>query len=284
MARFHVTRPCGLLLLVFALAALKVPGQADEVVVRAIGATVVAEDFDGDQFEWGPLNNARGTLIALLLTVGEDDPRSIVGVDAQASDLALMTDSTGRDLKQPLPKETGDDDGFSSMNQAAGFDPFAKMSSDNKQAVVEVNAPRSPAKQAESITVEGTLQVSVASGQDTSVIKAVKLEEAPLALAGHSVKIIAVGEQEWFDEKTRQITFEFKGASAESFAGMRLLGPAGDALDGEINSTMSFGQTLQATFSLKDLAVDKVDVELSFWKGFEQLGVPIEVTIPVGGF
>ena len=104
------------LVIVF-LAVLPARAQEVHIAVTPVGVAVVSESFPAEEFDFGPINGLTGTRVALLLKAGEG---AIVGIEPSDSDIESFTDSTGRDLLQPVKK---DRDGFGSSSGVDGFPP-----------------------------------------------------------------------------------------------------------------------------------------------------------------
>ena len=128
-----------------------------EVSVQPIGLTVGSPAIEDMDFSFRPSGLNAGTGIHLLIT-GFGSP--IVLLDDDNSTLNKATDSTGKDLLQERPQN---DNSYSFSSSPIG--PFPKISEDGKQLVVDLNVPQTPAAGATSISVEGTLKVTIAAGK-----------------------------------------------------------------------------------------------------------------------
>ena len=292
--------------LVVYLAAVPLTAQEADIVVTPVGVAVVSESFPDEAFDFGPINGLTGTRVALLLKAGEG---AIVGIEPFNSDIKSFEDSTGRDL---LKAVEADDDGFGSPS---GVDGFPRLSADNRQAVVEVVAPRSPAPDATSVTLRAQVAIETASGTTEAETGVIDLKPGKVTAEGRAFSIESLevedfgggfgmqgdqdqretlGEAEAQPEAARfetsdlMLTLKFTGDLATGFASLRLLDEAGQEIKAErrssSRSSMSFGKTLEVSYAIDRDKLERANIELTVWEGFKQVKVPVDVTVNVGGF
>ena len=261
--------------LVVYLAAVPLTAQEADIAVTPVGVAVVSESFPAEAFDFGPINGLTGTRVALLLRAGEG---AIVGIEPFDSEIDSFVDSTGRDLLKALK---ADSDGFGS---SSGFEGFPRLSDDNRQAVVEVVAPRSPAPDATSITFRGEVAVQTASGSSAAETGMIDLKPGKAAAGERAFSIESLEMEEMFEESSLMLTLKFTGDLATGFASLRLLDDAGQEIKAERRSSMSFGKTLEVSYAIDRDKLERANLELTVWEGFKQVMVPVDVTINVGGF
>ena len=257
------------------LAAPFLHAQAVDITTTPVGVAVVSESFPAEEFDFGPINGLTGTRVALLLEAGEG---AIVGVEPFDSDIESFVDSTGRDL---LKAVEADGEGFGSPS---GVDGFPRLSGDNRRAVVEVLAPRSPAPDATSITLRGKVAVETAMGTTEAETGVIDLKPGKVTAGDHAFSIESLETEEMFEESSLMLTLKFTGDLATGFASLRLLDEAGEVIPAERRSSMSFGKTLEVSYAIDRDKLERANLELTMWLGIKQMKVPVDVTISVGGF
>jgi methionine-rich copper-binding protein CopC len=261
-------------LMICAVGGITLNAWAQNVKVKPVGIAVVSESFAADEFEFGPLNGMTGTSVSLMVETSEG---FIVDIDTEASELTSFADSTGRNLLEAVPGKP--DDGW----VRSGIDSFPKMSKSGSQALVEIAGPRSPAVDAESMTIQGKLSIITAKGTKSFKTSAESLTAKPRKAGDYSFEISNVEEQEMFGEKALEVTLEFQGDLAKQFSQAKFTDSNGQPIEAQPSMTMSFNETKQVSYSLKTTVDTVAAIELELYQELDTSDVRLDLSIPVGG-
>lgn len=248
---------------------------ADGPVVRAVGVQVVATDLDQEAFGgMAPMSASPGTTVAVLVgSVG----KSIVSVDTDASQVAAMTDSQGNSLLEDEPAE-GAAGGF--MMVQTNVSPFPKISEDGSMAVIELQAPRTPAAGSDAIHIEATLAVQVAAGTVTQTVDSAALKAGALDVPGYSIKVSQIGDAPWGDGQM-SVTFSMTTDTADAVADIRFIDELGNDVTDQRYSTMTMMNTAEVEYGLKK-QLETATIQFIFHDQMEKIEVPVNLDVKLG--
>ncbi len=244
-----------------------------EVSIQPIGLTVGSPAIEAMDFGFRPSGLNAGTGIHLLIT-GFDSP--LVKLDDDNSTLSSATDSTGKDLLQERPQ----DDNSYSFSSSSLIGPFPKISEDGKQLIVDLNVPQTPAPGATSITLDGTLLVTVALGKANVKAQGVATEPGKIQLGGHDVEVIGVSPSDWEEGKFK-LELKMQTDLLDAISTWKITAPDGTELSDGPNSTMTMNTTAQLELTLEKKP-DTINIELELYDGLETIEVPVAVEVGLG--
>lgn len=236
-------------------------------IAMSVGSAML-EDMD---FSLRPGGVEPGTKVHVLVT---GLAQSIVDVDADATEVALAQDSTGKDLLEEPKKQ-----GFSfGSNSPVG--PFPRVSDDGAQLILELSFPQTPAPTATSIRVDGSLAVRVATGTAQAKAPNVKTAGGRFKLAGHDVEVLGLKDNEW-QPGQKQLSLKTSTTLLESVASWKILDPAGETISDGPNSTMTVMKTAELSFPLVN-APETVTIVAEVYEGMQTITVPMKLELGLG--
>jgi hypothetical protein len=204
---------------------------------------------------------------------------SLVKFDQRACTLTKFVDSTGKNLAKPMKKKE-------KFSRPAGF----RVSSFRKDGVrkvrLELASPRVPAKTATSITAEGSLVATVASGLKEVTTKDIALEKGTkFSLGDLQMKVTKTKESKnWKNKKVFEVTFETTGP-VETMERVSMTKADGQKIKCRRGMVSSFrvgtSTTTSVTYVL-DEAVDSVTIKANMYQGMRTLTCPVKMTFSVG--
>ena len=160
------------------------------------------------------------------------------------------------------------------------------------------------------MTLRGKVAVRVASGTSTAGTGVVDLKPGKVTAEGRAFSIESLEIEEFgggfgmqVDQDQREplgdaeaqpesavsetsglmLSLKFTGDLATGFASLRLLDEAGREIKADRRSSMSWGDTLEVSYAIKRGKLERANLELTVWEGFEQVAVPVDATVNVGG-
>ncbi len=239
---------------------------------RVVGFQIVDDQFDNDAFEFTPFHRL-GTTFHVLLT---SEGKKIIEIDRDNSTVDVMKDDADGDLlKQQEQKKDG---ALSFSTSQSPIGSFPKISKDQKLALLEIHAPRSPSPGAKRIAAVGKLIVKLAGGSNMQKLTDVPLKPGPLAVKGHKIAIKEVGEADDMlggDEKQLAITLEYPDKTEAALAGIRFVDAAGEEIEQQGSMWSTVGPTTTKTIHLAN-KVESATIEFTFWQGVEIVELPFK--------
>jgi hypothetical protein len=191
----------------------------------------------------------------------------LIDVAKKKCALTKFVDDKGTDLLKPKPK-------FGSPVAS-----FPKFSADRHACLLQVRSESLPARGAKVLALEGTLVLTGAQGQDVHKAK-VKLAKGTTFQAGAvTFTVKGSGKPDWGDDPF-QVSLEIK-ADVDPVATLRFLDAAGQEIKSRRQSTMRGMGRIQWDYVLKQKA-DEATVEVSLWKGMQEVTVPMKLQFGVG--
>lgn len=235
-----------------------------EPSVRPVGVAVVFDPMKEEFKGFSTLNQHDAVTLALLVDL---DGAGIIEVDANKSKLDELSDDTGQNLKGKLWT-------------------FPNISEDKKLMRIEVKGEEAPANGAKALKATGTLVIQTA--EESTVLKseivAAKKGERMKLSKDLSFKISDTGKPQWGDDP-QMVEFEIKRDVPE-LAEMVFYDKDGQVIESNTGGTsrMSMGKmvTLKLTYRLKR-KVEEFRVEAKVWTDLEEVEVPFDVTLGIGG-
>ena len=240
-------------------------GQDSKVTVRPAGVTLIWEQGDKDAFEhWTVLNSQDPVSVALYVT---SSGKKIVSVDSSKSKLTTLSDDQGTKLKGEMGH-------------------FPRLAKDGSAAFLELHGEDPVSPKAQFVIAKGELKIAMASKTNAVRSKVVAARKgSKLELAEKFVfEITKAGKPDWGDDPFA-VTLSIKRDIPE-VASVRFFDADGKQIESSTggSSRSGFLGRVKVTreFKLKRKA-DKISVEIDLWEDLENVVVPFDVKIGVGG-
>jgi hypothetical protein len=240
-------------------------GQEAKVTVRPAGVTLIWEQGDKDAFDHQAVLNSQKP-VALALYV-EAENKKIVSFDADKSKLTSITDDQGTKIKGSVAH-------------------FPRIAKDGSAAFIEVRGEDPVSPQAETLFVKGVLKLAVASKTEAKRSKVVEAKKgSKVELAENLVfEISEAGKPGWGDDPFA-LTLKIKRDIPE-VAKVRFFDGEGKQIEASRSGSSRGGffnkVTVTRDYNLKR-KVDKISVEVDLWTDLEEIMVPFDVKVGVGG-
>lgn len=232
--------------------------------VRPIALLVAWEDDKENFGGFGVLNTQNPVELKLLL---DAEGKQLISLDARGSKVTAFQDGKGNDLKG----EVG---------------PFPKVSEDKLLARFSVRGEKPPAAGAETISAKGVVKARFGSKVATKTSKVVEAKEGETVSLTKELEfeIKKTGKPQWGDEPF-MVELEIKRDIPE-VAAVRFYDADGKEVETKSGGggRMSFMKRVTVSKEYK-LArkLDKFRVEMDLWTDMEEMEVPFDVTVTVGG-
>lgn len=210
--------------------------------VSAIGIRVVGPGLGANGTELRPFNESPGTVVALAIQAARGG--GIVDIDNRASKVDAFTDDKGQ-----------------SLLEEARVGSFPKVAEDGSAAIVEVEVRARPPAGAASVTVQGSVAMTVAAGSKPVRASGVKLETGQTFKAGTAT--MTIGEAK-VEEESTAITFGLTRTLLSTIREVRFF----DAKNAPIEARRSGSGYMNEKASLDYSAKTKdkaVTIELELW-------------------
>jgi hypothetical protein len=183
-------------------------------------------------------------------------------------DVTAFKDDAGTDLLKAKPK----------FGDVLGS--FPKFSKDRKACLVELRSDAVPAAGAKTIAIEGTLVFSAAAGKEAVKVASVKLAKGTAFKAGDvSFTVGAAGKPDWGDDPL-QVSLKIR-AAVDPVSAIRFLDASGQEIKSRRQGTMKGMGAIQWDYVLKK-KVETATIEVTLWKGFREVTVPVKLSFGVG--
>ena len=227
--------------------------------VSAVALRVVGPGLGANGSELRPFNESPGTVVVLAIQAGRGG--GIVEIDSHAGKLDAFTDDKGQ-----------------SLLEEGRVGPFPKVAEDGSVAMVEIEVRARPSAGAASVTVQGTLAMTVAAGSKPVRAANVKLETGQAFKLGATP--MTIGEAKVEEDATR-ITFGLSRTVLNTIREVRFL----DAKNAPIEArrTGSGYMNEKATLDYEAKTKDKaVTIEFEMWQNPRAVKVPFNVQAGLG--
>ncbi len=240
-----------------AAAAPSAPAAAPQISATAI--RVVGPGLGANGSELRPFNEQPGTTVALSVQA----PRGsgIVAIDDDASKLEAFSDDKGQ-----------------SLLEEGRVGPFPKVAEDGSVALFEVEVRARPSTGATSVSVQGTIAMTVAGGSKPIRAASVRLEE------GQSFKIgsatLTIGETS-VEGDARKITFGLPRSVLSTIREVRFFDAKNAPIEARRTGSGYFNE--KAQLEVEAQTKDKTaTVEFEMWQNLRTIKVPFKVQAGLG--
>ena len=227
--------------------------------VSAVGIRVVGPGLGANGSELRPFNESPGTVVVLGIQAAKG--AGIVEIDSHAGKLDAFADDKGQ-----------------SLLEEGRVGPFPKVAEDGSAAIVEVEVRARPAAGAASVTVQGSLAMTIAAGSKPVRATNVKLESGQAFKVGTAA--MTIGEAK-VDEESTKITFGLTRTVLSTIRDVRFF----DAKNAPIESRRSGSGYMNEKASLDYEAKTKdkaVTIEFELWQNPRLVKVPFNVQAGLG--
>jgi hypothetical protein len=227
--------------------------------------TLLWEQGDEEAFEHlSVLNQQSPVAMALYVTAKE---KKIVSFDSDKCKLTLLTDDQGTKIAGQM-----------------GY--FPRIAKDGSAAFLELMGENAVSPKAQAVIAKGNLTVALASKTDAKRSEVVDVKKgAKLELAENLVfEITKAGKPDWGDDPF-SVTLEIK-RDIEEVANFRFFDGEGKQIEASQAGSSRGGflgrVSVSLDFNLKAKA-EKLSLELDLWTDLEEVLVPFDLKVGVGG-
>ena len=227
--------------------------------VTAGGIRVVGPGLGENAREVSAFNESPGTTVVLFVTAPQG--AGIVELDDDTSVLKAFTDDKGTNLLE-----------------YGRFGPFPKVTKDGSAGLIEVEVRARPAAGATSVTAQGLIGVTLATGSKPTRVANVKLEVKQTLRAGTTALTIT---EVTTDEDSTSITF---GLPRQAMAGIRdvhFLTAQGAPIESRRTGSGYMNDAGELSYSLKTKA-KVATVEFDLWQNLRAIKAPFNVKVGLG--
>ena len=227
--------------------------------VAAVGIRVVGAGLGANGSELRAFNERPGTTVALAIQAPAGT--GIVEVDDHASKLDAFSDDQGQ-----------------SLLEEGRIGPFPKVAEDRSAALVEIEVQARPSARAVSVTAQGSLAMTLASGSKPQRIPNVRLEPNRTMKLGTATITITAATA---DEESTKITFGLSRSVVTTIRAIRFLDAKGAPIESRRTSSGYFNDKAELELDVK--TKDKVvSVEFDVWQNLRSVKVPFRIEAGLG--
>ena len=227
--------------------------------VSAAGIRVTGPGFGANGSELRPFNESPGTVVVLAIQA----PRGggIVEIDNHGSKVDVFSDDKGQ-----------------SLLEEARVGPFPKVAEDGSAALVEVEVRARPSAGSTSVSVQGSLAMTLAAGSKPVRAAAVRLETGQTFKVGTTA--MTIGEAKAGDDSTR-ITFGLPRSVLNTIRDVRFFDAKNKPIESHRSGSGYFNE--KATLDYEAKTVDKsVTIEFELWQNARTIKVPFDLQAGLG--
>jgi len=230
------------------------PAQVSAAAIRVVGP-----GFGANGSELRPFNESPGTVVVLAI----QPPRGsgIVQIDDHASTLDAFSDDKGQ-----------------SLLEEGRVGPFPKVAEDGSAAIVEVEVRARPSAGATSVTVQGSIAITLAAGSKPVRAAGVRLEPNQTFKLGTTT--MTIGEAKT-DEESTKITFGLPRSVLYTIRDVRVFDARNAPIEARRTGSGYFNEKAELMVDAK--TKDKtVTVEFELWQNPRTVKIPFNVQAGVG--
>jgi hypothetical protein len=227
--------------------------------VSAAGIRVTGPGFGANGSELRPFNESPGTVVVLAIQA----PRGggIVEIDDHGSKLDVFSDDKGQ-----------------SLLEEGRVGPFPKVAEDGSAALVEVEVRARPSAGSTSVSVQGSLAMTLAAGSKPVRATAVRLETGQTFKLGTTT--MTIGEAK-ADEDSTKITFGLARSVLNTIREVRFFDAKNTPIESHRSGSGYFND--KATLDYQAKTKDKsVTIEFELWQNPRTIKVPFDVQAGLG--
>jgi len=227
--------------------------------ISTVGIRVTGLGLGANGTELKPFNESPGTSVALAIEAPKGS--GIVAVDDDGSKIEAFTDDRGQNLMEE-----------------ARVGPFPHVTEDGSAALVEVEVRARPSAGASSVSVQGTLSMTLAGGSRPFRAASVKLE------AGQTFKIgattLTISDPKVDDEETT-FTVNLPRSLLNSIRDVHFFDAKNEAVEGHRAGSGYFNEKAELELAAK--TKEKVlTIEFELWQNLKTAKVPFSIEAGLG--
>ncbi|MEW6368942.1 MAG: hypothetical protein AB1714_30295 [Acidobacteriota bacterium] len=227
---------------------------AGGVQVSIAGVRITGPGFGEDGTELRPFDVQAGTTLVLVFKV---PPKAgIVEIDDDACSLTSVTDDKGTNLMEEVD-----------------FGPFPKIAKDGTVGMLEVTTRGRPAAGATSVSAQGVLVFTSATGSKPQKVTNVKLENGATFKLGKTT--ISVSEVT-AEAESMSLTLTLPSSILATIKGMRFLDAKGVDLEAHRSMTFQSGGEAQVSYDVPAV-LKTAAIEFDIWQGLKSQQVPFSL-------
>lgn len=240
------------------------PGESRPAFSAQVVGLQVAAQIPGEDMSFRPFNQEPGTTLAVVVRSAD---KTIVAFDSEASQLLLLQDDKGTDLKGASEQST-----FSTFG-------FPQMGKDSKSVLFELRGAGLPAAGATRVKAAGIAVLKVGTTQETVRQENVAMKKDSKITVGpvpFTIKDVQAGSG---DGATMEVTLA-ASQDTEAISEIRFQDAAGAEIKTQDAGSMTM--RMMGTVSVEkqirfDKKVDSATVVIKYWKGLETRQVPLKL-------
>lgn len=235
------------------------PASAAPPQIAAVGLRVVGPGLGASGTELKPFNESPGTVVVLAIQAPKGS--GIVDIDDHGSKLEAFNDDKGQ-----------------SLMEEGRIGPFPKVAEDGSAAIVEVEVRGRPSAGAASVSVQGTIALTVAGGSKPFRAAAVKLDANQTFKIGATT--MTVGEAK-IEEDSTKITLNLPRSVLQTIREIRFFDAKSGPLEGRRTGSGYFNEKAQLELDVK--TKDKtIGIEFEMWQNLRTVKAPFNVQAGLG--
>lgn len=233
------------------------PAAMPQIVAAGLRVTGLGLGTNGTELK--PFNESPGTTIALAIQAPKG--AGIVDIDDHASKLEVFSDDKGN-----------------SLLEEGRVGPFPKISEDGTAALVEVEVRARPSSGAASISVQGTVAMTLAGGSKPIRAANVKLDANQTFKIGATTLTVAEAK---IEEDATKFTVKLPRSLLTTIREIRFFDAKNAPIEGHRRGSGYFNE--KAELELEAKTKDKVfSIEFEVWQNLRTVKAPFKVELGVG--
>ena len=237
----------------------KAAAPANPPHITAVGIRVTGLGLGANGSELKPFNESPGTSVALAIEAPKGS--GIVDIDDDASKLEAFSDDKGQ-----------------SLMEEGRVGPFPHVTEDGSAALVEVEVRARPSAGASSVSVQGTVAMTLAGGSKAVRATNVKLD------AGQTFKLgattVTISDPKVEDEET-QFTINLPRSLLQTIREVRYFDAKNASIEGHRRGSGYFNEKAELELSAKTTE-KAITLEFELWQNLRTVKVPFSVAAGLG--
>jgi len=227
--------------------------------ISAAGLRVTGLGVGSNGTELKPFNESPGTTVALAIQAPKGS--GIVEIDDHGSKLDAFSDDKGN-----------------SLLEEGRIGPFPKISEDGTSALVEVEVRARPAAGASSLSVQGTIAMTLAGGSKPIRAQNVKMDANAAFKIGAATLTISEAKVE---EDETKFTVNLTRTLLTTIRDIRFFDAKGQPIEGHRRGSGYFNEKAELELSAK--TKDKAfSIEFEVWQNLKTVKAPFKVDVGPG--
>ena len=235
------------------------PAPAPMPQVSAAAIRIVGLGLGANGSELRPFNESPGTVVVLAVQAPRGN--GIVQIDSRASQIDGFTDDKGQ-----------------SLLEEGRIGTFPRISEDGSAALVEAEVRARPSAGATSLSVQGSISMTLAGGSKPTRVASVRLTEGQTFKVGTAT--LTVGEVSTEEESTK-ITFGLTRTVLNTIREVRFFDAKNTPIESRRTSSGYMNEKAEVQFDAKTKE-KAVTVEFELWQNQRVVKAPFTAQVGLG--